>query len=123
MAPHGVDVLRRLEARHGSCYRTALRVLLLRPDLVDPKRFAASRDDVAIPLVLAGKTLHQGKFVTSELADLPAGRDVPKAHRVVAAGADDLCAVADERYLSHGVFVSRQRVHLQNTPDSDDANA
>ena len=70
-------------------------------------------------LLVPAKTLHQRKIVTRELADLPAGRDVPNAHRVVLAGADDLCAVAAERYLGHGVFVPRQRVHLQNTPDSE----
>jgi len=124
-ALHRPDGLRRLEARHGSCgalkhaigrhgscCRTVLRVLLLVPDFVDPKRVVEGRDDVAIPLVLAGKTLHQGESFARELADLPPGRDVPKAHRVVHAAADDLCAVVVERYLVHSARVPRQRTHL-----------
>ena len=136
---------RRFEARHGSCCRTVLRVLLLVPNFVDPKRVVEGRDDVAVLFVLAGRTLHEGKHTARELADLPAGRDVPHAHlrlrvsrfwfrveglgfrgwgsvfrfrfrflhRIVLAGADDLCAVAAERYPSHVVRVPRQRAHLR----------
>ena len=118
-ALHGEDALRRLEARHGSCCRTVLRVLA-HPNFEDPKRVAAGRDDVAVSSMLAGKTLHHGESVARELVDLPAGRDVPPAHRmVVVAGADDLCAVVAKRYLGHKVFVPRQRVHLQNISDSE----
>jgi len=108
-APHSIvgDVLRRPEARHVSCCRTALRVLLLRPDLADPKRVAAGRYDVAVLLVLAGNTLHQGESATLEVADLPAGCDVPHAQRI--GGADDLCAVVAERYPGQHGRVSRQR--------------
>ena len=98
-------------------------MLLLLRAFVDPKRVAAGRDDVVFPLVLAGKTLHQGEFIARELAGLPAGRDVLHAHRVVAAGADDLCAVVAERYLGHEVSVPRQRVHLQNTKTPQIQNA
>ena len=118
----GKGKLRRLEARHGSCCRTVFRVLLLVPDFVDPKRVADGRHDVAVPLVLTGKTLHQGESVARELADLPAGRDVPPAHRAhVDIAADDLCAVVAERYPAQNLPVSRQRAHLQNTPDSERA--
>jgi len=111
-APHGADFLRRLEARHGSCCHTVLRVLLVLPDFVDPKRVAEGRDDVAVLCVLAGNTLHQGKLVSHELADLPAGRDLKEAHRVIVAGADDLCAVVGERHPVHSERVPRQRAHL-----------
>ena len=115
VAPHGADILRRLEARHGSCCRTVLHVLLLVPHLVDPKRVAAGRNDVPVRRVLTRKTLHQGELVAHELADLPAGRYVPKAHRLVAAGTDDLRTVAAESYLGHDVRVPRQRAHLWNS--------
>ena len=94
-------------------------MLLLLCEFVDPKRVAEARDNMAVRSVLTGQTLRQGEPVTRELADLPAGSDVPKAHRFVAAGADDLCAVAAERCQSHEVFVPRQRLHLENTPDSE----
>ena len=108
-APHREDELRRLEARHGSCCRNVLRVLLLLPDFVDPKRVAAGRDDVVVPVVLAGKTLHQGEPAARELADLLARLDGPKAHRVVVAGADDLCAVVGEGYPAHPARMPRHR--------------
>jgi len=124
-APHAGDVLRRLEARHGICRRTVLCALLLVPNFVDPKRVVEGRDDVAVLVVLAGKTLHQGECATCELANLPAGHDVPHAHRtvVVATGADDLCAVVAELYPGHAACVPRKSMHLQNAPDSHDANA
>jgi len=120
---HGSDVRRRLEARHGSCCHTVLRVLLLLPDFVDPKPISEGRNDVPVPLVLTGKALHQGEPAARELADLPAGRDVKEAHRVVGAGADDLCAVVAERYPVHDARVPRQRVHLRTTSHSESVNA
>jgi len=89
-----------------------LRVLLLVPDLVDKKRVAVGCEDVAVLPVLAEKALHRGKRSPRELADLPAGRDLREAHRVVGAAADDMCTVLAERYPGHGSRVPRQRVHL-----------
>ena len=111
-APHGEDHLRRPEARYGSCCRTVPRVPLLVPDLVDQKLVVVGREDVPVPDVLIGKTLHQGKKIPRELADLPARHDLKEAHRIVGASADNLCAVAAERYPVHVARVPRQRVHL-----------
>ena len=64
MAPNRENEVRRLEARHGRCGRTPLRVLLserythmlrLRA-LVDEKRVVAGCEDVRVPLARAGKT-------------------------------------------------------------------
>ena len=112
-APQRADVLRCLEARHGSFHGTVLRVLLRLRTFVDPKCAAEGRDDVSVPRVLTGKTLHQGKLFPRELANLPAGCDVKDAHRIVVAAADDLCAVSAEHYPGHVCRVPRQRAHLR----------
>jgi len=104
--------MRRLEVRHGSYCRIALRVLLLLRAFVDSKHVLAERDDVVFHLVLTKKTLHQGKILPRKLADLPAGRDVPHTHRIVGAGADDLCAVVAELYRENLARVPCQRAHL-----------
>ena len=102
-APHGNDALRRLEARQRSCCHTAICVLLPLPDLDDSKRVTAGRDDVLVLLVPTGRTLHEVEETARELADLPAQRDVPKAHCIVFAAADDLRSVVADRYLSDTV--------------------
>ena len=70
MAPQGSDVLRRLEARHGRCCC----------DVVDHELVVVEHREDVPPLARTGRTLHQGKLIARELADMRAGRHVPEAH-------------------------------------------